>query len=74
MPETSFASGMYEGVPQGTWLQQAGAYYWQVRATVQCSETDGTIPWASLPVFIQVVGQSTTTGTTDVTEQENGDC
>ena len=73
MPETSFSSGTYEGTPQGTWLQQAGQYYWQVRAVAQCSETDGTIPWASQPVFIQVVGQTTTSGTTDVTQQENGD-
>jgi len=73
MPETSFSSGTYEGQPQGTWLQQAGQYYWQVRAVAQCSETDGTIPWASQPVFIQVIGQTSAGGTTDVTQQENGE-
>ncbi len=72
MPETSFGSGIYEGTPQGTWLQQAGQYYWQVRAVAQC-EGDTTIPWASQPVFIQVVGQTTSSGTTDVTQQENGE-
>ena len=72
MPETSFSSGTYEGTPQGTWLQQAGQYYWQVRTVAQC-EGDASIPWASQPVFIQVIGQTTTSGTTDVTQQENGD-
>ena len=72
MPETSFSSWTYEGTPQGTWLQQSGQYFWQVRAVAQC-EGDASIPWASQPVFIQVVGQTTTSGTTDVTQQENGD-
>ena len=72
MPETSFSSGTYEGTPQGTWLQQAGQYYWQVRTVAQC-EGEASIKWASQPVFIQVIGQTTTSGTTDVTQQENGD-
>ncbi len=36
-----------------------------MRAVAQC-EGDSSIPWASLPVFIQVIGQTTTSGTTDV--------
>ncbi len=72
MPEQGFGSGIYEGTPQGTWLQQAGQYYWQVRTTAQCEGSE-TIPWASLPVYVQVVGQTSGSGTTDVTEQENGE-
>ncbi len=73
MPETTFGSGIYNGTPQGTWLQQAGQYFWQVRAVAQC-EGDTTIPWASQPVYVQVIGQSSSgDGTVDVTEQENGD-
>lgn len=73
MPETAFSSGIYEGTPQGTWLQQAGQYFWQVRADAQC-EGDTKSAWASQPVYIQVVGQGTSgSSTTDVTEQENGE-
>lgn len=74
MPEVTFGAGIYSGEPQGTWLQQPGEYYWQVRsANAQCDES-GSIAWASQPIFIQVIGTSTSGGTTtDVTEQENGE-
>ena len=71
MPEVTFGAGIYDGTPQGTWLQQAGEYYWQVRATAQC-EGDQTVPWASQPIFIQVIGTNSDT-TVDVTEQDNGE-
>ena len=71
MPETSFGSGIYEGKPLGTWLQQAGPYFWQLRTIAQCT-SDGTVPWASLPVAIQVLAQSSG-GTTDVVQQDNGE-
>lgn len=73
MPEVTFGSGIYEGSPQGTWLQQAGEYYWQVRASnAQCS-ADPAGAWALPPVGIQVLGSTSAGGTTDVVDQDNGE-
>ncbi len=73
MPEVTFGSGIYEGTPQGTWLQQPGAYYWQVRTSnAQCS-ADPAGAWALPPVGIQVLGSTADGGTTDVTDQDNGE-
>lgn len=72
MPEVTFGSGIYDGTPQGTWLQQPGEYYWQVRTVAQC-EGEVTTAWASQPVFIQVIGISGSDTTVDVTEQDNGE-
>lgn len=73
MPEVTFGSGVYSGSPQGTWLQQAGEYYWQVRsANAQCAGEPGG-SWALPPVGIQVLGSTAASGTVDVTEQDNGE-
>jgi hypothetical protein len=73
MPEVTFGSGVYSGAPQGTWLQQAGEYYWQVRAaSAQCAG-EPAIAWASQPVGIQVLGSTADSGTIDVSEQDNGE-
>lgn len=73
MPESAaFGSGIYEGTPQGTWLQQPGQYFWQARAQAPCSG-EPPLAFASQPVFIQVLAGTSSSGTTDVTQQENGD-
>lgn len=73
MPEVTFGSGVYSGAPQGTWLQQAGEYYWQVRAAnAQCAGEPGGA-WALPPVGIQVLASTAASGTVDVTEQDNGE-
>jgi hypothetical protein len=73
MPESAaFGSGIYEGTPQGTWLQQPGQYYWQARAQAPCSG-EPPLAFASQPVYIQVLPGTTSSGTTDITQQENGD-
>ena len=54
-------------------MQQAGEYYWQVRASnAQCS-ADSARAWALPPVGIQVLGSTAAGGTVDVTEQDNGE-
>lgn len=73
MPEVTFGSGVYQGTPQGTWLQQAGDYYWQVRAaSAQCAG-EPAIAWSLPPIGIQVLGSTSSSGTVDVTEQDNGE-